>query len=90
MTVTALKRLVKASQRVDVINHLHPHVSGAREVVKVQSNSLCTRLTDGRSGWVDWPKAALCRVEGTTLHFLDDSNPERIAFSYIFHLDGAS
>jgi hypothetical protein len=29
-------------------------------------------------------------VEGTTLHFLDDSNPERIAFSYIFHLDGAS
>lgn len=86
MTVTGLKRLVRPGQSVDVVNHLYPHVSGTREVVKAQTNCLSTRLDDGRVSWVDWPKAAMCRVEGTTLHFLDDSDPkrERVAFSYTF------
>lgn len=88
VSLTAFKRKVKVGQTVEVVNNLYPHISGTRTVHKVQTRSLAT-LPDGkdRPTWTDWPKAALCRIEGNTLHFLHDTAPDRVIFSYTFTFD---
>lgn len=86
MKLAAFKRSVRYGQRVTVVNNLHPHLSGERTVAKVQTRNLATRAEDGTLWWTDWPKASLARIEGNTLHFLHDNDPDRVTFSYTFHV----
>ncbi|MCC3766466.1 hypothetical protein [Streptomyces sp. UNOC14_S4] len=85
LSLAALKRCVKSGQRVDVVNYLYPHLSGPRTVDQVQSRGIKTCIGGQEKPiWIAWPKAPLSRIEGTTLHWLDEENKARILFSFTF------
>ncbi|MFJ4686529.1 hypothetical protein [Streptomyces sp. NPDC088789] len=88
MSLTEFKRRIQVGQRVTVVNYLHPHASGERTVDRVGSRGLKTKSENAESPWaVKWPRQGLWRIEGDTLHFLHETDPGRVVFSYTFHFD---
>lgn len=78
------KRSIKVGMRFQATNHLYPSLSGERVISRVQGNALACWYTkpDGTRAetWCPYPKAAMVRVEGERVTFLDvDGSP---AFTY--------
>lgn len=76
-TLADLRRAMVVGVVVQVVNHVHPNLSGERTVVRARTKSWCLSLpvdhprygtVDG--AWFDFPSAAMCRFDGdsVTIH----------------------
>lgn len=88
MSLAAFKRRIKPGQRVSVVNHLHPKLTGERTVHQVQTRDLKTMVDGATEPYVTrWPAKNEWRIDGDTLHYVDPDNPEKIYFSLTFHFE---
>jgi hypothetical protein len=88
MSLAAFKRRIHEGQRVTVVNHIHPALSGERTVHAMQTKGFKTMPEGKDTPWfVAWPRKGEWRVEGNTLHFVDIENPDKIFASYTFHFE---
>lgn len=83
-SLTEFKRTLKVGDQVSIT--LHGVVQPTSQVTKAQSNSFAVER-DKNGGkvnsWVDYPKAAHCRIEDNTLILLDKrTNQEHIRVSF--------
>lgn len=86
MSLAEFKGRVTVGQRVTVVDILDPHMTGDRVVEEVSSSRISTRDQQNRFHCADWIVVDRLRVEGDTLHFLDEDSG-RVFFSYTFHFD---
>ncbi|MEV6309924.1 hypothetical protein AB0M10_15165 [Streptomyces sp. NPDC051840] len=91
MSLAAFRRTIRVGQRVTVVNHIHPHLSGERTVHAVRGRDLVTNAEgDPNPLRAAWPRSGEWRIEGNTLHWLAPPNhttPGHVRVSYTFHDD---
>lgn len=73
-TLADFRRTAVPGSRWRCVNHRHPHLSGLREITAGTTVLTYTATTaDGRvipNGRLEFPRAAHCRIEGDSIHFL--------------------
>jgi hypothetical protein len=73
-TLADFRRTAVPGSRWRCVNHRRPHLSGLREITAGTTVLTYTATTaDGRvitNGRLEFPRAAHCRVEGDSIHFL--------------------
>ncbi|MCC9309904.1 hypothetical protein LN042_23000 [Kitasatospora sp. RB6PN24] len=89
ISLAEFKRRAAACTTFEVVNHLHPHRTGPRTVVAVNPKRIRSqRDGDDTTTYTDWPKAGLCRIEGSSITFLGDVDG-RDMFTFTFPFPAA-
>ncbi|MER5638276.1 hypothetical protein ABT095_15105 [Kitasatospora sp. NPDC002227] len=73
ISLAEFKRRAATCTTFEVVNHVHPHRTGPHTVVEINQKRIRSqREGDTAKTWTDWPKAGLCRIEGSSITFLGD------------------